>query len=75
MITNRKEDAMRNIKIQNLRVQLGYTQEEIAKAIGITKGAYSLKENGHRRFNQNELLIIYKQFKLRKKNLNMQDFF
>ena len=75
MITNRKEDAMRNIKIQNLRVQLGYTQEEIAKAIGITKGAYSLKENGHRGFNQNELLIIYKQFKLRKKNLNMQDSF
>ena len=53
MITNRKEGAMGNIKIQNLRVQLGYTQEEIAKAIGITKGAYSLKENGHRGLNQN----------------------
>lgn len=75
MMIKRKEDTMGNIKIQNIRVQLGYTQEEVANMIGVTKGAYSLKENGHRGFNQNELLTIYKNFKLRRKNLNMQDFF
>lgn len=63
------------IKIKEMRKQFGFTQKEIAEIIGITKSAYSLKENGHRKFNQTELLTIYSKFKLMNKNLNMQDFF
>lgn len=49
----RKENLM-GIKIKEMRKQFGFTQKEIAKIIGITKSAYSLKENGHRKLVKNK---------------------
>ena len=57
---------MKQEKLIKLRHALGFSQQELANVLGITKGAYSLKENGRRNFNQfNEVNT----------SLNMQDIF
>ena len=66
---------MKQHKLIELRRALGFSQQEIADMLGITKGAYSLKENGKRNFNQQEIGIIFTKFSHLKTNLNMQDIF
>lgn len=49
---------MGTYSIQALRVNNGKTCQEMADMLGITKGAYSKKENGHIQFSAAELLKI-----------------
>lgn len=66
---------MKQDKLIKLRHALGFSQQEIADILGITKGAYSLKENGKRNFNQQEIGMIFTKFNEVDTNLNMQDIF
>lgn len=66
---------MKQEKLIKLRHALGFNQQEMADMLGITKGAYSLKENGKRNFNQQEIGIIFTKFSHLKTSLNMQDIF
>jgi transcriptional regulator with XRE-family HTH domain len=66
---------MKQEKLIKLRHALGFSQQEMADMLGITKGAYSLKENGKRNFNQQEIGIIFTKFSHLKTSLNMQDIF
>ena len=66
---------MKQEKFIKLRHALGFSQQEMADMLGITKGAYSLKENGKRNFNQQEIGIIFTKFSHLKTSLNMQDIF
>lgn len=66
---------MKQDKLIKLRHALGFSQQEMADMLGITKGAYSLKENGKRNFNQQEIGIIFTKFSHLKTSLNMQDIF
>lgn len=47
-----------NKDLRDRRVLLGYTGEEIAKKVGITKGYYSLLETGNRRITYELALKI-----------------
>jgi transcriptional regulator with XRE-family HTH domain len=66
---------MKQEKLIKLRHALGFSQQEMADMLCITKGAYSLKENGKRNFNQQEIGIIFTKFSHLKTSLNMQDIF
>ena len=66
---------MKQDKLIKLRHALGFSQQELADMLGITKGAYSLKENGKRNFNQQEIGMIFAKFNEVGTNLNMQDIF
>lgn len=44
--------------IKQIREEKGYTQEQIAGILGISRSAYTLKENGKRSFKINELLTL-----------------
>ena len=66
---------MKQEKLIKLRHALGFSQQKMADMLGITKGAYSLKENGKRNFNQQEIGIIFTKFSHLKTSLNMQDIF
>lgn len=46
------------LKIEAIRKQMGLTQEEIAKELGITSTSYSLKEKKKREFKGSELVKI-----------------
>lgn len=66
---------MKQEKLIKLRHALGFSQQELADVLGITKGAYSLKENGRRNFNQREIGFIFTKFNEVDTSLNMQDIF
>lgn len=66
---------MKQEKLIKLRHALGFSQQELADVLGITKGAYSLKENGRRNFNQREIGLIFTKFNEVDTSLNMQDIF
>lgn len=51
---------MRNYKIKASRIEKGFTQDFVAKELGIAKPTYSLKENGRRQFTQNEMIALSK---------------
>lgn len=89
MLTNRKHKNIISLQLENikavikvisnkvlaLRRKYGLTQQTIADELGISKSAYSLKENGHRSFKAKELFKVFKIFRKQNKHLNMQDFF
>lgn len=43
------------LKPEAIRVQLGFTQKEMAKLMGITETTYNLKANGKREWKASEL--------------------
>ena len=48
------------MKLKEYRINKGYTQEDMARILGITQQSYSNKEAGKRGFNTKELLILQK---------------
>lgn len=48
------------LKVEAIRKQLGMTQEELAKILGITPTTYALKEKKIREFKGSELVKISK---------------
>jgi prophage L54a, cro-related protein len=68
-------DMMSYNKLAVFRRELNFSQQEVADMLSISRAAYSLKENGHRKFSQKEMGIIFAKFKERYPKLNMQDIF
>ena len=66
---------MKNSKLIKLRHRLGLNQQDIAKLLGITPQAYSLKESGKRSFKQNEMGAIYRKFSSIDSSITLQDIF
>ncbi len=50
-------------KVRIYREKNGMTQEDMAKLLGLTKGAYALKEQGRRNFSIEEAKLIIRVFK------------
>ena len=48
------------MKVKEYRNKKSYTQEEIAKRLGINQYSYSRKESGKRGFTVKELLLLEK---------------
>ena len=46
------------LDIKDIRKRLGFSQEDMAKALGITQASYSFKESGTRKFSIKELKIL-----------------
>lgn len=53
------------LKLKAKRVENGMNQEEMAKALNISRNSYNLKEAGHRDFTYSEIIIILKLFNCR----------
>lgn len=68
-------DTMKQNKLIIARYKLGFNQQDMANLLGITKSAYSLKENGKRGFTQKELSVIFTRLKSIDPALNMEDIF
>jgi len=56
-----KNDVKPYEKIRAAMILSGYTQEKLAKSIGLSYSAFSQKLNGHRQFTLNEAKIIAKK--------------
>ena len=51
-------------RLKEQRYEKGVYQKEVAKAIGVTKGAYGNYENGHKEPEYAILVKLYKYFKV-----------
>ena len=49
---------MKFSKLKGKRVECGYTQKTISAKLGLSTGAYALKELGKRQFTIDEISII-----------------
>ena len=47
-----------NLKLRGLRVSKGYTQEDVAKMMGVNRNTYSSKEQGKKDFTASEMIRI-----------------
>lgn len=56
---------MGNVKLLKIeRIKCDKTQAEIARVLGCSVPAYSLKENGKRPFSQKEIALLTRLFRL-----------
>ena len=55
---------MKTLKVREYRKLNGYKQEDIAKLLSMTQGAYSRKESGKRGFTIDELAMLKDIFKV-----------
>lgn len=53
------------------RIANGYTVEDMANELGISKGAYSKKENGKTIISVDDFVVIAKKLKIKKDMLNI----
>lgn len=63
------------MKLSDLRTRYKLTQQDMAKAIGLSQPLYAMKEGGKRKFTPDEMTRIFTFFKKRNARLNMQDIF
>lgn len=64
-----------NTKLKGYRTMAGYTQEKIAQQIGISRLSYVLKENGDKRFSQDQEKAIFEVLKEKVPELTMEELF
>lgn len=50
-------------KVKGYRTMIGYSQEDMAKALNITRDTYRLKESGERQFTQDEMIKFLNEVK------------
>lgn len=50
-------------KVKGYRNMIGYSQEEMAKALNIKRDTYRLKEAGERQFTQEEMVAFLNEIK------------
>lgn len=50
-------------KVKGYRTMIGYSQEDMAKALDITRDTYRLKESGERQFTQDEMIKFLNEVK------------
>lgn len=52
------------ITVKAARVNAGLKSEEVAAALGLSKGGYSKKENGRSKFYIDEIALLSQMFKV-----------
>lgn len=62
-------------KVKKWRNYLGMTQKEMAKILGISRQAYSAKENGKYSFNDREKSLVKELFKEIQKDITIDEIF
>lgn len=62
-------------KLKGYRVMAGYTQEDMAEALGISTPAYNAKEKGMTKISIKEAKIIADLIKEKVKNIEFNDIF
>ena len=65
----KRGDKMETNKLKGLRAEYNIKQKELAKKIGITATAYSLKETGEQQFKESEINIILDLFNEKYENV------
>lgn len=65
---------MRN-KLKGYRVMAGYTQEDVAKMLGVSRVMYMYIENGTRTLTNDYELKVFKMLKAKIPNLKREDVF
>ena len=58
MTKKTKKNRRPHLKLKSFRVGKKLTQEDMARSIGISTNAYTLKENGYRDFTLSEILAM-----------------
>lgn len=64
-----------NAKLKGYRVMAGYTQEEIASVLHVSRQAYNMKENGVNGFSQKERHTIFDVLKQKLPELTFEELF
>lgn len=59
-------------RLKALRVEYGFTQDDMARKLSISVGAYSMKEKGITSFTQSEIQIILDLFNLSYEEIFLQ---
>lgn len=62
-------------KLRGIRARFGFTQEDIANELGITREIYNKKENGKLDFTKRELKKLVVFFKKLDDKINIEDLF
>lgn len=62
-------------KIKGYRVMIGYSQDEMAAALGITRLTYFNKENGKQEFKYSEMVKFLAEIQKVYPNITMNDIF
>lgn len=60
------------LKLKGKRVEKGFTQEELAKQLGISTNAYNLKELGKREFRTSEINILLRLLECKYEDIFLQ---
>lgn len=67
-------DGNLNTRLKGYRVMAGFTQEDMAKILGVHRPYYTLKENGNK-FTREQKVVILKLLKKKIPNLTMEELF
>jgi len=62
-------------KIKGYRVMIGYSQDEMAAALGINKKSYANKENGTQEFKYSEMVMFLNVVKEKLPSVTMDEIF
>lgn len=62
-------------KVKGYRTMIGYSQEDMAKALDISTTAYRYKEAGDRPFTQDEMIKFTNTIKAIQSDIKMDDIF
>ena len=60
------------VKLRGKRVEFGFSQEELAKKLGISTNAYNSKETGKREFRMGEINILLELFDCKYEDIFLQ---
>ena len=64
-----------NTKLKGYRTMAGFTQEDLARLLGISRLSFILKENGERRFTESQEHMIFSYLKEKLPDLKKEDVF
>lgn len=67
-----KGDEILLLKLKGKRVEKGFTQEELAKKLGISTNAYNLKELGKREFRTSEINTLLRLLECKYEDIFLQ---
>ena len=64
-----------NTKLKGYRVMAGYTQEDIAIELKVSRQSYNMKENGVNTFTQKERNLVFEILMKKIPSLTMEELF
>lgn len=68
-----KGDEIVLVKLRGKRVEYGYSQQAMAKLLGISTNAYNLKETGKREFRMGEIDLLLELLNCKYEDIFLQN--